>query len=87
MLALPPPVKETTMKKPATKRTTSSPRAEYDFSAGVRGKYAQRYERGTNVVLLDPEVARAFPDSESVNAALSALLAIAARTGTRKRSS
>jgi hypothetical protein len=60
-------------------------RPEYDFSGGVRGKYADRYRKGTNVVLLDPEIAEAFPDSDSVNAALRALLAIAKRTGQRKR--
>jgi hypothetical protein len=60
-------------------------RAEYDFSDGVRGKYAERYRRGTNVVLLDPELAEAFPDSKSVNDALRALVAIAARTEARKR--
>ena len=42
----------------------------YDFSKGVRGKYANLYKEGTNVVVLEPEVARAFPDSESVNEAL-----------------
>lgn len=46
----------------------------YDFSKGVRGKYARRYEDGTNVVLLEPDVARAFPDSESVNKALKKLM-------------
>jgi hypothetical protein len=60
-------------------------RPEYDFSRGVRGKYVDRYRKGTNVVLLDPEVAAAFPDSTSVNNALRALLAIAKRTETRKR--
>jgi hypothetical protein len=60
-------------------------RPEYDFSGGVRGKYADRYRKGTNVVLLDPEVAAAFPDSTSVNDALRALLAIAKRTEARKR--
>jgi hypothetical protein len=60
-------------------------RAEYDFSGGVRGKYVDRYRRGVNVVLLDPELARAFPDSKSVNDALRALVAIATRTETRKR--
>ena len=60
-------------------------RAEYDFSGGVRGKYVDRYRQGTNVVLLDPELAEVFPDSKSVNDALRALVAIAARTGTRKR--
>jgi hypothetical protein len=37
-------------------------RPEYDFSGGVRGKYVDRYRTGTNVVLLDPEVAAAFPE-------------------------
>jgi hypothetical protein len=60
-------------------------RAEYDFSAGVRGKYVERYCQGTNVVLLDPELADAFPDSKSVNDALRALVAIAGRAETRKR--
>jgi len=49
---------------------------EYDFSGGVRGKYAERYARGTNVVVLDPDVARVFPDAESVNQALRALAGI-----------
>ncbi|HYW08385.1 MAG TPA: hypothetical protein VE913_15610 [Longimicrobium sp.] len=48
-------------------------RDEYDFRAGVRGKYAERYARGTNVVLLDPDVAAIFPDSAAVNRALRAL--------------
>lgn len=43
---------------------------EYDFSRGVRGKYAKRYAEGTNIVVLSPDVAAIFPDSESVNAAL-----------------
>jgi hypothetical protein len=60
-------------------------RAEYDFSAGIRGKYVERYRRGTNIVLLDPELAEAFPDSKSVNDALRALVAIAARSEARKR--
>ncbi len=50
---------------------------EYDFSQGVRGKYAQRYTEGSNVVLLSPDVAEAFPDSVSVNRALRSLIAIA----------
>jgi hypothetical protein len=73
------------MKKPPAKRRTRAMRAEYDFSNGVRGKYVDRYRLGTNVVLLDPELAKAFPDSKSVNDALRALVAIATRTGPRKR--
>jgi hypothetical protein len=52
------------MKGP-TKRRTDEMRAEYDFSGGVRGKYVDKRRRGTNVVLLDPELADAFPDSKS----------------------
>ena len=52
-------------------------RPEYDFTqmkAGVRGKYAERYREGTNLVLLDPDVAACFPDAKSVNDALRELL-------------
>ena len=57
----------------------SKPRAKpsmlntYDFSKGVRGKHAERYAEGTNLVLLAPDVAEVFPDSASVNEALRAL--------------
>ena len=49
---------------------------EYDFSGGVRGKHAARYAQGSNVVVLDPDVAEVFPDSESVNKALRVLAEI-----------
>ena len=52
-------------------------RPEYDFASmkgGVRGKYVRRYRAGTNLVLLEPEVARAFPDDAAVNEALRAVL-------------
>jgi len=49
---------------------------EYDFSNGVRGKYAARFAQGSNVVVLDPDVAQVFADSESVNQALRALVEI-----------
>jgi hypothetical protein len=45
-------------------------RDEYDFSPGERGKYARRYAQGTNVVVLDPDVAKVFPNSKSVNVSL-----------------
>lgn len=73
------------MRKRTSKQDRDEMRPEYDFSGGVRGKYAERYGKGTNVVLLDPEIADAFPDSDSVNAALRGLLAIAKRAGQRKR--
>jgi hypothetical protein len=52
-------------------------REEYDFSGGVRGKYYKQYQNGTNVVLLDPDIAEVFRDSESVNRALRVLIEIA----------
>jgi hypothetical protein len=52
-------------------------RDEYDFTGGVRGKHAARYAEGTNVVLLDRDVAEVFRDSESVNDALRALIKLA----------
>jgi hypothetical protein len=56
-------------------------RDEYDFTTdqlrqGVRGKYAERYAQGINLVRLDPDVAAVFPDSEAVNQALRALAEI-----------
>ncbi len=47
---------------------------EYDFSKGIRGKYAKRYAEGTNVVLIDPDVADFFPDHDTVNDALHSLI-------------
>ena len=52
-------------------------RPEYDFSkmtGGVRGKYVERYRAGTNLVLLEPDIAEAFPTTASVNEALRSLL-------------
>jgi hypothetical protein len=57
-------------------------RTEYDFSkmkGGVRGKYVERYQAGTNLVLLDLDVAQVFPTSDSVNDALRLLMQIAQR--------
>ncbi|WP_425365323.1 hypothetical protein [Gloeothece verrucosa] len=53
---------------------------EYDFSqikGGVRGKYYKRFQEGTNLVLLDPDVAEAFPTDEAVNEALRMLIRLA----------
>jgi len=52
---------------------------EYDFAGGVRGKYAKRYEEGTNVVVIEPDVAEYFPDHDSVNEALRGLAKIIKR--------
>ena len=54
-------------------------RDEYNFSEGVRGKYADRYHAGTNLVRLDDDVAEMFPDAKSVNDALRALGKIIAK--------
>jgi len=65
---------------------------EYDFTGAVRGKYYKRYRQGTNVVLLDPDVAAVFRDSAAVNDALRLLVSlgaclriIAEKIGSRKR--
>jgi hypothetical protein len=60
--------------KPADKEEM---RAEYDIRGGVRGKYYERYQQGTNVVLLEPDVAAVFHDSQSVNRALRMLIDLA----------
>lgn len=52
---------------------------EYDFSKGIRGKYAKRYAEGTNVIVIDPDVVEYFPDHDSVNEALRSLLPIVKR--------
>ena len=49
---------------------------EYDFSKGIRGKYAKKYAEGTNVILIDPDVAEFFPDHDTVNDALRSLIRI-----------
>ena len=54
-------------------------RPEYDFSGGIRGKYYKRYLEGTNVVVLEPDVAKRFKNSESVNRALRTYLKIEKR--------
>ena len=51
-------------------------RDHYDFTGGERGKYARRYAEGTNVVVLDPDVARLFPNREAVNETLRAVAQI-----------
>jgi hypothetical protein len=62
-------------------------RREYDFSKGVRGKYAARLKPGSQVVVLEPDVAAAFGSAKAVNRALRTLMARPARParGTRRR--
>jgi hypothetical protein len=56
------------------KKSNNGLRDDYDFSKGRRGKYARRYAEGTNVVVLDPDVAKVFRDSKKVNASLRRLI-------------
>jgi hypothetical protein len=56
------------------------PEYDFDFSKAVRGKHYQEYMRSTNVVVLEPDVAAAFQNSEAVNAALRSMLEFAKRT-------
>ena len=60
--------KGTSARKP--RRLRDQLRPEYDFSGGVRGKYAERFAAGTNLVLLAPDVAAEFPTASAVNKAL-----------------
>ena len=64
-------MKTNSTKKPEADADTMRP--EYDFSRAVRGVTASRYAQGTNVVLLDPDVAELFPDARAVNEALRTL--------------
>jgi hypothetical protein len=63
-------------KAPETPTTTNEDdlRPEYDFTGGVRGKYAARFAEGTNIVVIAPDVAKHFPDSAAVNRALRSLV-------------
>lgn len=64
-------------------------RAEYrreNFGKGVRGKYLESYQKGTNLVLLSPDVARVFPNDKAVNDALRSLIDLSQKTvGAAKR--
>jgi hypothetical protein len=77
------------MKKRTEKqKQTGQLRREYDLSklkGGVRGKYTARYRAGTNLVLLSPDVAAHFPDEQSVNTALRALIRVRKRSQRRLR--
>ena len=59
---------------------------EYDFSKGVQGKYADRFREGTNLVLLDQDIAEAFPSDEAVNTALRLVIQLKKLPGSEKRS-
>ena len=67
------------MKKATDKAAEPGMQAEYDFSRGVRGKHGRRYAQGANVVVLEADVAKAFPNAEAVNDSLRALAGIIRR--------
>jgi hypothetical protein len=76
------------MRKESMKRCRDELRPEYDLKSlkgVVRGKYYQRAMAGTNLVLLEPDVARAFPDSNSVNRVLRLLRDVAMKSAVRAR--
>jgi len=68
------------MKKVTKRKPDPDLLDEYDFSKGVRGKYAKRYAEGSNVVVLAPDLARIFPNSEAVNEALRSLVKLARKS-------
>jgi hypothetical protein len=77
------------MRKARSRPESEEMLPEYDFSGGVRGKYAGRFTRDTIMVVLEPDVAEIFPDPKSVNTALRALGRIVrdrARNSGRRRS-
>jgi uncharacterized DUF497 family protein len=67
------------MKKASNKSSRKQVRNEYDFSQGERGKYVRRYKQGTNVVVLEPDVAKVFPNSKVVNVSLRGIIRQQAR--------
>jgi hypothetical protein len=76
------------MKKASMKQHSNDLRPEYDLASlrgAQRGKYYERAMAGRNLVLLEPDVARAFPDSDSVNRALRLLRDVAKRSSRRSR--
>lgn len=78
------------MRKPTVKRRSDDLRPEYDLASlkgGIRGKYYKQAAAGTNLILLEPDVARAFPDSSSVNRALRLLQEVATKSSKTKPSS
>ena len=73
--------KESNIEKMKNKQEDILP--EYDFISGTRGKYAKRFAKSTNIVVLEPDMAKIFHDSESVNETLRAIAKIAQRSKKR----
>jgi hypothetical protein len=79
-------MKKTPKPSPVRRSRVAEMRAEYDFSGGERGKYAKRFGKGATMVVLDADVADAFPTGEDVNRALRAILEAAPRRAPKRRS-
>lgn len=78
------------MNKKAKQPKDDSLRAEYDadlIRSGVKGKYAKQYHDGTNLILLAPDVAKAFPSAKAVNDALRMLMSVAKQSATNGKTS
>ena len=67
-------------------KTDDDMKPEYDFTGAVRGKHHRAYKAGTNLILLEPDVAKVFKDSAQVNRALRMLLEVAKESGISRRS-
>jgi hypothetical protein len=77
-------MKKKTSPKVRRRPAKATMRPEYDFSKGVRGKYAARLKPGSQVVVLDPDVAAAFGDAKAVNRALRRLIEVVPRRPARR---
>lgn len=79
------------MKKTSVDDLNDELRPEYDLrellKGGIRGKHAEKYRAGTNLVLLDPDIAKAFPDEQSVNEALRLVIQLTKIPASKRRSS
>src|SRR5207244_5780585 len=84
-LGVPSPLPKNDMRPKPQSRNDADMLPEYDFSNAVRGKYYERYRQGTNVVLLDPDIAAVFPNATAVNDALRALVAVADARASRRQ--
>lgn len=69
----------------STKPSSGALRAEYDFSKGVRGKHAEQYAAGTNVVVIEPDIAAEFPTAKDVNETLRAVAQILKLRRTKRK--
>ena len=67
------------MRNSRAKTDDTDMKTEYDFSKGVRGKYAKSFAKGTNIVVLDPDVAKVFKNSREVNGILRILTRLASQ--------